>query len=102
MTKKRILKDYWRQELDESQEDMIDIEINPNNKEDCEDLKNFKVEKMELILDIVLDKLDNGESYIKSKILEIEKMPRTSANVAVVRAKLIKEMHMGGSVQKKT
>ncbi|GJS75405.1 hypothetical protein Tco_0725286 [Tanacetum coccineum] len=66
MTKERILKDYWRQEFDENQDDMIDMnsdlvqEISPNTKEDCEDLENFGEEKMELILDVVLDKLDNG------------------------------------------
>ncbi|GJU32439.1 hypothetical protein Tco_1176028 [Tanacetum coccineum] len=46
---------------------MIDInptidltqEENPNTEEDCKDLKVFGEEKMELILDVVLDKLDD-------------------------------------------
>nr|GEX53618.1 hypothetical protein [Tanacetum cinerariifolium] len=66
--RKRILKDYWRQELDENQKDMIDIspnidltqETNTNTQEDYKDLENFREEKLELILDIVLDKLDDG------------------------------------------
>ncbi|GJS80909.1 serine--tRNA ligase-like protein [Tanacetum coccineum] len=66
MTKERILNDYWRQELDENLEGMIDMnvdlaqEMNPNTEEDCEDLENFEEENMELILDTVLDKLDGG------------------------------------------
>ncbi|GJY59674.1 hypothetical protein Tco_0459566 [Tanacetum coccineum] len=68
MTEERILKDYWRQELIENHEDMIDIspnidlaqETNMNTQEDYEYLKNFGEEKIELILDTVLDKLDDG------------------------------------------
>nr|GEZ50591.1 hypothetical protein [Tanacetum cinerariifolium] len=42
MTKERILKDYWRQEFNENQDDRIDMnanlvqEISLNTKEDCE------------------------------------------------------------------
>ncbi|GJV96270.1 hypothetical protein Tco_1547847 [Tanacetum coccineum] len=47
---------------------MIDIslnvdlthEMNPNTVEDYKDLENFEEEKMELILGIVLDRLDGG------------------------------------------
>nr|GEZ09782.1 hypothetical protein [Tanacetum cinerariifolium] len=63
MTKERILKDYWRQEFDENQVDMnakLIQEISPNIEENCEDLENFREEKMKLILDTVLDKLDDG------------------------------------------
>ncbi|GJU53491.1 hypothetical protein Tco_1227205 [Tanacetum coccineum] len=88
-------------------------EKNPNIEEDCEDLENFGEEKMELILDVVLDKKPSliliekvkvtrytivpGESVTKAKILEIEEMPRTSANIAAVRAKLMEEMDTAGS-----
>ncbi|GJR15046.1 hypothetical protein Tco_0797698 [Tanacetum coccineum] len=170
MTKDRILKDYWRQELDENQDDMtnmnVELEISPNTRGDCEDLGNFGEEKIELILDTVLDKLDDewfnrtikdeddldgiinylelksyngfidvdneaykermceflgknyktpppiliekvevtrytigpGECYIKGRILKIDELPRTSTNVDVIRAKLIKKMDTGGSV----
>ncbi|GJY87472.1 hypothetical protein Tco_0502100 [Tanacetum coccineum] len=55
----------WRQEL--NQDDMVDInpnvdlaqETNTSIEEDCEDLEDFGKEKMELILDTVLDKLDD-------------------------------------------
>ncbi|GJY59324.1 hypothetical protein Tco_0459216 [Tanacetum coccineum] len=145
-------------------------EMNPNTKEDCEDLKNFEEENMELILDIVLDKLDGGwfngtvkdeddldriadylelksddgfidivdeaykermckmlgmtykkpspilieevevtrytidtgENYTKVRVVETEEIPRTSANVATVRAKLMKEMDTEASVQRET
>nr|GEX87134.1 hypothetical protein [Tanacetum cinerariifolium] len=35
-------------------------EENPNTKEDYEDLENFGEENMEIILDVVLDKLDDN------------------------------------------
>ncbi|GKA07309.1 hypothetical protein Tco_0686533 [Tanacetum coccineum] len=66
ITKEIILKDYWRQEYDENQDDMIDMnmelvqKVSPNTKEYCENLENFREEKMELILAIVFDKLDDG------------------------------------------
>nr|GEX01880.1 hypothetical protein [Tanacetum cinerariifolium] len=53
-------------EFDENQDNMIDMnvdlpqEINPNTEEDCKNLENFREEKMELILDTLLDKLDDG------------------------------------------
>nr|GEZ32002.1 hypothetical protein [Tanacetum cinerariifolium] len=174
ITKEIILNDYWRQEFDENQDEMIDMnidlaqEINRNTEEDCKNLENFGEEKIKLILDTVLDKLDDGwlsrtvkdeedldgiidylelkshngfidtddeaykericetfgmtyrkpppiliekvevtrytigpgENYTRFKVLEIEEMPRTSANVAAVRSELIKEMDAGGSVQK--
>ncbi|GJT84684.1 hypothetical protein Tco_1066401 [Tanacetum coccineum] len=174
MTKERILNDYWRQEVDENQDDMIDMSLDPvqeislNTEEYCEDLENFRDEKMELILDIVLYKLDDGwfsgtvkdeedldgivdylelnshdgfididdeayknkmyellgmtyktppsivikkvevtrytigpgESYTRGKILQIDELPKTSANVVSIRAELMKEMDTAGSVQR--
>nr|GEX39886.1 retrotransposon protein, putative, Ty3-gypsy subclass [Tanacetum cinerariifolium] len=41
-----------------------------------------------------------GESYTKGRVLQIDELPRTSANVAVIRAGLIKEMDTIGSVQR--
>ncbi|GKE08153.1 hypothetical protein Tco_1411704 [Tanacetum coccineum] len=144
MTKERILKDYWRQEFDENQDDMIDMnvdlvqEISSNTDEDCEELENFGEEMMELILDTVLNKLNDdihdesykermcewlgmtyktpppiliekvevtrytigpGESYTKGRILKIDELPRTSANVATIRAELMKEMDTVESFQ---
>ncbi|GJW42445.1 phospholipase-like protein [Tanacetum coccineum] len=43
-----------------------------------------------------------GESYTKVRILGIEEMPRTNANVAAVRAELMEEVDIGGSVQRET
>ncbi|GJX04536.1 hypothetical protein Tco_0190452 [Tanacetum coccineum] len=71
---------------------------------------------MELILDVVEDRLDDdwftgtvtdeddldGESYTKVRVLEIEEMPRTSSNIATVRAELMKEMGTAESVQRET
>ncbi|GKB41436.1 hypothetical protein Tco_0886378, partial [Tanacetum coccineum] len=115
--------------------------------EDCEDLENFGDEKMELILDNVLDKLDDGwfsgtvkdeddldgiinylelksydgfidvdnkayeermytigpgECYTKGRILQIDELPRTSTNIAAIRAELMKGKDTGGSVQRET
>nr|GEX35859.1 hypothetical protein [Tanacetum cinerariifolium] len=42
------------------------------------------------------------ESYTKVKILEMEEMPRTSSNIAMIRANLMKEMDTTGSVQRTT
>nr|GEV49496.1 hypothetical protein [Tanacetum cinerariifolium] len=124
------------QELD--QEDMIDInpnidrETNTSKNDDCKDLENFREEKIELILDTVLDKLDDGwfsgtvkdeedldrivdyldlkshdgfididdKAYHERIVLEIEEKPRTSTNVAAVRAELMKEMDTIGSLQR--
>ncbi|GJV01197.1 hypothetical protein Tco_1334766 [Tanacetum coccineum] len=63
MTKDKIMKDYWRQEFNEKQDDItnmnVDLEISPNIRKDLKDLENFRDEKMELILDNVYDKLDD-------------------------------------------
>nr|GEU63426.1 hypothetical protein [Tanacetum cinerariifolium] len=73
MTKERILKDYWRQELNndpgnENEDNPIDVEPNIDltqeenpfdEEEDCEDLENFRDERMELILDGVEDRIDD-------------------------------------------
>ncbi|GKC73352.1 hypothetical protein Tco_1119235 [Tanacetum coccineum] len=117
-----------RHSFDENHDDMIDMsvdpaqEINPNTEEDCKNLENFREEKMGLILDTVLDKLDDDiddEAYKERMYemldmtyrkpppnfiekVEIEEMPRTSANVAAVRAELMKEMDTVGSVQRET
>nr|GEV35058.1 hypothetical protein [Tanacetum cinerariifolium] len=40
-----------------------------------------------------------GESYTKVRALEIDEIPMTSANIAAVRAELMKEIDTGGSVQ---
>nr|GEY52113.1 hypothetical protein [Tanacetum cinerariifolium] len=43
-----------------------------------------------------------GESYTKVRILEIKEMPKTSANIAVIRAELMEEMDTTASVQRET
>ncbi|GKD13162.1 hypothetical protein Tco_1197569 [Tanacetum coccineum] len=43
-----------------------------------------------------------GESYTKGRILQIDELPRTSTNVVAIRAELMKEMDIGGSVQRET
>ncbi|GJY20915.1 hypothetical protein Tco_0393481 [Tanacetum coccineum] len=40
------------------------------------------------------------ECSTKGRILQIDKLPRTSTNVATIRAELMKEMDAGGSVQR--
>nr|GEW15871.1 hypothetical protein [Tanacetum cinerariifolium] len=42
------------------------------------------------------------ECYTKGRILQIDELPRTSTNVATIRAELMKEMDIGGSVQRET
>ncbi|GKA72727.1 cysteine-rich receptor-like protein kinase [Tanacetum coccineum] len=42
------------------------------------------------------------ERYTKVMILEIKEMPRTNANIAVVKAELLEEMDTEGSVQRET
>ncbi|GKC25822.1 hypothetical protein Tco_1027972 [Tanacetum coccineum] len=43
-----------------------------------------------------------GESYKKVKILEMKEMPRTNSNIAMIRANLMKEIDIAGSVQRTT
>ncbi|GJW91906.1 hypothetical protein Tco_0883034 [Tanacetum coccineum] len=43
-----------------------------------------------------------GESYKKVKILEMKEIPRTNSNIAMIRANLMKEMDIAGSVQRTT
>nr|GEV61193.1 hypothetical protein [Tanacetum cinerariifolium] len=42
------------------------------------------------------------KSYTRVRILGIEEMPGTSANIVAVRVELMKEVDIGGSVQKET
>nr|GEX83159.1 hypothetical protein [Tanacetum cinerariifolium] len=44
--------------------------------------------------------IDLGESFTKVRILGIEEMPKTSANIDAVRAGLMEEMDIGGSFQR--
>ncbi|GJY27695.1 zinc knuckle CX2CX4HX4C containing protein [Tanacetum coccineum] len=58
------LKEHWckailQQKGDDMTDMNVDLEISPNTREDCEDLENFRDEKMELILDNVLDELED-------------------------------------------
>ncbi|GKE08879.1 hypothetical protein Tco_1412430 [Tanacetum coccineum] len=41
-----------------------------------------------------------GECYTKGRNLQINDLPRTSTNVDAIRAELMKEMHIEGSVQR--
>ncbi|GKA64283.1 hypothetical protein Tco_0763889 [Tanacetum coccineum] len=93
-------------------------EVIAKTEEDCKDLENFGGEKIELILETVLDKLDDdtvdedykrewlrhllGMTYRTPPPILIEKVEvtRIGANVAAIRAELIKEMDTVGSVQK--
>ncbi|GKA98424.1 hypothetical protein Tco_0826361 [Tanacetum coccineum] len=43
-----------------------------------------------------------GESYRKVKILEMEEMPRTSSNISMITANLMKETDTARSVQRTT
>nr|GEW22164.1 serine--tRNA ligase-like [Tanacetum cinerariifolium] len=67
MNEERILRDYWRQELNndsdnDTDEPILDLthEENPYDEEEAsEDVENFGNERMELILDVVEDRLDD-------------------------------------------
>ncbi|GKA33407.1 hypothetical protein Tco_0719836 [Tanacetum coccineum] len=51
--------DPYNDQCDDTQCDEVWEEISPNTGGDCEDLENFREEKMELIIDTMLDKLDD-------------------------------------------
>ncbi|GJT91820.1 hypothetical protein Tco_1080665 [Tanacetum coccineum] len=122
-------REYWRQELNndsynDTDEPILDLthEENPYDKGDAsEDLENFGNERMELIimdccrgsvrrmigslarsLTKTIWMVLPGESYTKVRVLEIKEMPRTSSNIATVKAELMKEMGTAESVQRET
>ncbi|GJW22262.1 hypothetical protein Tco_0032884 [Tanacetum coccineum] len=76
------------------------------------ELKSKKMCKLlgityEMSTPILIDKVEitrytigPGECYTKGRNLQINDLPRTSTNVDAIRAELMKEMHIEGSVQR--
>ncbi|GJX77832.1 hypothetical protein Tco_0324643 [Tanacetum coccineum] len=83
----------------------IDIEDEAYKERMCKFLgMTYKEPSLILIKKVEVTRymIDLGESYTKVKILEIDEMPRTNANIASVRAGLTEEIDTGGSVRNET
>ncbi|GKB21219.1 serine--tRNA ligase-like protein [Tanacetum coccineum] len=120
MSKQRIWKDWWRKDLSGNsdygdEENLIDEEFDIA----CTQKESYYVtngeaykERMCKLLGmsykkpspITIEKVEvtrytvgPRESYTKLKVIEIEEMPRTISNVAMIRAKLMEDIDKRGS-----
>nr|GEW91897.1 RNA-directed DNA polymerase, eukaryota [Tanacetum cinerariifolium] len=92
MTRERILKDHWRERFGDEEDDL---------EENLEDLEECEEDKTNAIMGAIHDKLNDGEIYIKVKVLGVYEIPRTRDNVAAMRARLKKKMaHEGMAKQR--
>nr|GEU58671.1 hypothetical protein [Tanacetum cinerariifolium] len=88
-----------------SQDGFIDIDDESYKERMCK-LLGMTYKKPSPILiekvEITRYTIGAGESYTKVRVLEIDEMPMTSANIGAIRAELMKEIDTGGSVQGET
>ncbi|GKA13949.1 hypothetical protein Tco_0693595 [Tanacetum coccineum] len=86
-------------------DDFVDINDKGYKERMCK-LLDMTYKKPSLILiekvEVTRYTIGPGESYTKVMILEIEEMPKTSANIVAARAELMEEMDTAGSVQRET
>ncbi|GKE30181.1 hypothetical protein Tco_1445565, partial [Tanacetum coccineum] len=88
-----------------SYDGFINVDDEAYKKKRCEFLgMTYKTPTSILIkkVDITRYIIGPGECYTKGKVLQFDELPRTSTNVAAIRAELMKEMDSGGSVQRET